>query len=73
MFTKIERAGLSYFATAGLDKSMPRPKGLSGVGLTNFIKRGWIERFGRDGPTGEQLYRIKPAGLEAYLASSDPV
>jgi hypothetical protein len=63
---KIDYESLAYFAAAGPEKSVPRPKGLGGVGLTNFIKRGWIERYGRDGKSGEQLYRITFSGLKFF-------
>jgi hypothetical protein len=67
---KIERESLAYFAEDNPKMSRPRPEGLGGVGLTNFIGRKWIERFGRDGTTGEQLYRITAEGLSAYRSSA---
>lgn len=71
MYPKVERDSMTYFAVAGPDMSGPRPKRFSGVGLTNFIKRERIQGFGRDGAARELLYRIKAAGLKAYLASKN--
>lgn len=64
--SKIERGSLAYFAAGSREKPRPRPKGLGGVGLMNFFRHKWIERFGRDGDTGEQLYRITPSGIVAH-------
>jgi hypothetical protein len=64
---KRDREALAYFIGHGVGASVLPPKGLGGGGVSNFLKRGWIERFGRDGRTGHQLYQLTLVGAAAAL------
>jgi hypothetical protein len=65
---------LSYFASRDGRVAKPRPKGISGVGLSYMMdyRRKWIERNGRDADSGEQLYSLTEAGREAFKDVGSP-
>ena len=60
---------LVYFAKKDDALAKPRPTGCGAVGLTNLLSQKLIERFGRDGTTGEQLYRITEDGRAAVISN----